>query len=145
MNTKKIERTQQFKPDLIETVNYSAQEKQLNLLEKLKIVSMEDVLHVNIKIKGLWKKNYSLVVKENRLMISALCRLRDEGNFKFITYTTSFLLPKNNSYCEKVWSDILHGELHVIVSKRVKEDDQQLFEKVKLEHLAETLGTVYKN
>lgn len=139
---KKIEQLDDFK--LKETNGQKLQPNNLEkgFIKKLQIESMEDVLHVTIRIKGLWKKNYSILIHNNRLMISALCRA-NKHNDSFITYTDSFLLP-TNVYSKGIWSDILNGELHIIIAKQIS-GMQQNYEEMKLGDLSNKLGMIFKN
>lgn len=118
----------------------------LTFIESLSLESGENILYINLKIKGLWKNNYSLTLHNNRLMIAVLLRLKNKKN-QFITYSTSLLLPKN-VYRKKNWSNFFNDELHIKIAKQIHfqpDEKQQIYEKIKLKNWNDRLGIVFKN
>lgn len=85
-------------------------------IEKIKMEETDGVLHLQFKIKGLWGKNYKLIISEKNLTISVICQLNNNG--KFISYSTSILLP-HHVKTEKVWSDVSSGILYIMIPKRI--------------------------
>ena len=76
----------------------------------------EGILHLQVKIKGLLGKSYKLIISDNNLTISAICKLKNKGKNNYTLYTSSFFLPCNVNE-KRVWSDILSGMLHIMIPK----------------------------
>lgn len=104
-------------------------------IKKISIEQTEDLIHLQFKIKGLWKENYKIKVKGNSLTISAICSTIKNGKRNFLSFSTSIVLPCNVKE-EKIWSGLSSGILHIVIYK--ENNDKKLNFKIdnnKLNHI----------